>query len=269
MYYPRARMSDLPGGLPCVSVGSGPPLVVFPGMSRAPVERASNFAPLAHATKRTVFVVDRPRGLERGTTMADLAAMHASALHARFPDPVDILGGSTGGTIALQLAVDHPSRVRRLVIAASAAWLGEHGRAALRAYGDAIAAGRSGARILAPMLAPRWREWLMRPLLRLAERRERHVDPSVMLATIDAESAFDVRARLNEITTPVLVIGGGRDRAFPTELLRETAAGIPGARLVIYPRCGHVGTMLHPRFGRDVSGFLNENAHQPVESVLG
>lgn len=73
-----------------------------------------------------------------------------------------------------------------------------------------------------------------------------------------------VSQRLNEITAPVLVIVGGRDRAFPVDLVRETAAGIPGARLVIYPRCGHLGTMLHPRFGRDVSRFLNEPSPQPV-----
>jgi pimeloyl-ACP methyl ester carboxylesterase len=233
-------------------------------MSRAPVTSAAAFRALAYATKREVFVVDRPRGFERGATMAELAAMHARALAARFPDSVDVFGGSTGGTIALQLAVDQPSQVRRLVIAVSAAWLGEPGRAALRAYGDAIAAGRSGASILAARLAPAWCEWLMRPLLWIGERRERHVDPRVMLATIDAECGFDVSKRLNEITAPVLVIGGGRDRAFPADLVRETAAAIPGAQLVIYPRCGHLGTMLHPRFGRDVSRFLNERSPQPA-----
>jgi pimeloyl-ACP methyl ester carboxylesterase len=237
-------------------------------MSRAPVQSASAFRALAYATNRTVFVVDRPRSFERGGTMADLAAIHARALGARFPDPIDLFGGSTGGAIALQLAVDHPSRIRRLVVAASAAWLGERGRAALRAYGDAIASGRSGARILAPMLAPRSREWLMRAMLRVAERRERHVDPRVMLATIDAECGFDVRARLNDIRAPALVVAGGRDRAFPPDLVRDTAAAIPGARLVIYPRCGHLGTMFHPRFGRDVAGFINENPVQPVYSEL-
>lgn len=90
------------------------------------------------------------------------------------------------------------------------------------------------------------------------------IDPRAMLATIDAECGFDVRTRLHEITASVLVIGGGRDRAFPADLLRETAAGIPRARLVIYPRCGHLGTMMHPRFGGDVSRLLNESVPQSV-----
>jgi len=189
--------------------------------------------------------------------MSDLAATHARALEGRFHDPIDLFGASTGGAIALQMAVDHPSRIRRLVVAASASWLGERGRAALRAYGEAVADGRSGAGILAAMLAPRWREWMLTPLLRLAEWRERGIDPRVMLATIDAECEFDVRTRLREITAPALVIGGGRDRAFPPDLVRETASGIPNARLVIYPGSGHLGALLHPRFGRDVSEFLN------------
>ena len=56
---------------------------------------------------------------------------------------------------------------------------------------------------------------------------------------------------------PTLVIAGARDRAFSPELFRATAAGIPGARLILYPNCGHIGTMLNPRFGRDVAAFLD------------
>jgi pimeloyl-ACP methyl ester carboxylesterase len=250
-------VSDLPGGFPCLSVGSGPPLVVFPGLARVPISSPLPYRGLAHATRRQVIVVDRPRTLARGVTMSELAAAHARGLETRFSEPIDLLGISTGGTIALQMAVDHPTLIRRLVVAASASWLGDRGRTALRAYGDAIANRRSGAHILASMLAPRWRAWLMVPMLRLSEWLERDIDSRVMLATIDAECGFDVTARLGSITAPVLVVGGGRDRAFPLELVRETAARIPHARLAVYPRAGHLGTLLHPRFGEDVSTFLN------------
>lgn len=78
-----------------------------------------------------------------------------------------------------------------------------------------------------------------------------------MLATIDAECGFDVTARLGEINCPTLVIAGGRDRAFPVALMEATAAGIRHSELKIYPRAGHIGTMLNPRFGNDVAAFLN------------
>jgi pimeloyl-ACP methyl ester carboxylesterase len=192
--------------------------------------------------------------------MADLAAAHAGALQAHFGAPVDLLGISTGGAIALQVAVDHPYVVRRLIVVAAASWLGESGRAKLRLYGERIAAGRSGASVLASVLASPRFHWLATAGLWLAERRTRSVDPSDMLATIDAECGFDVTARLGEIRSPTLVIGGARDRAFSPELFQATASGIPGARLVLYPNRGHIGTMFDPRFGRDVAAFLDDRA---------
>ena len=96
--------------------------------------------------------------------------------------------------------------------------------------------------------------------IRLEEFSQRHIDPANMLATIDAECDFDVRDRLREIKATTLVIGGTRDRAFSTELFRATAAGTPGARLVLYEGRGHLGTMLDPRFGRDVAAFLHDES---------
>jgi pimeloyl-ACP methyl ester carboxylesterase len=188
--------------------------------------------------------------------MAELAGLHAEALRGHFQAPVDLMGISTGGAIALQLAVDHPELVRRLIVVAAASWLGEQGRAKLRKYGEQVAAGKSGAAILASVLAPPWLQWAVAAKIWLDARSQPGVDPTNMLATIDAECGFDVTPRLGEIRAPTLIIGGGQDRAFSEELFRATAAGIPGARLVIYPKRGHVGTMWDWRFGRDVAEFL-------------
>ena len=59
------------------------------------------------------------------------------------------------------------------------------------------------------------------------------------------------------ITAPTLVICGDRDLCYSTEMLRQTARGIPDARLLLYPRCGHGGTFIRRRFGSDVTGFLS------------
>jgi pimeloyl-ACP methyl ester carboxylesterase len=250
---------DLPGGLPYAATGSGPPLVVFPGMSRVSEIRDANaYRPLADVTRRVVYVVGRPRSLQRGITMSDLAAMHADALRAYFGGAVDLIGISTGGAVALQLAADHPSSVGRLIIVAAASWLGEAGRIKLSEYGKRVGAGKSGAAILASVLATPWLSPLARIPIWFEERLQRDVDPSNMLATIDAECGFDVRDRLSRIKSATLVIGGTRDRAFSPELFRSTAEGIAGSRLILYEGRGHVGTMLDPRFGRDVASFLDE-----------
>ncbi len=46
--------------------------------------------------------------------MAGLGDEHADALRTEFGEPVVVLGVSSGGSIALQLAADHPDVVRKL-----------------------------------------------------------------------------------------------------------------------------------------------------------
>ena len=254
-------------GLPFVSVGQGPSLVLLPGLSRRPLEPSAQgelsaaraYGLLAKKTARRVIALGRPHGLSRGTTMPALASAHAAAIGELFgADPVDVIGISTGGTVALQLAVDHPTRVRRLIVVTSASWLGAEGREKLRRYGERVAAGHSGARVLASVLVPRAVQWPFALILWIGHRfGERTFDAGDMLATIDAECGFDVTARLGEIHARTLVVAGANDRAFPRELTRATAAGIPTAELRLYARRGHITTMLDPRFGADIAAFLD------------
>ena len=261
------REWHLKGGLPCLSFGDGPPLVVFPGggMSNANPTGFQRrvevrlLAPLARAF--TVYRVSRRVGLEPGTTMTDLVNEYAEALEDEFGEPVDVLGISTGGRIALQFAADHPRLVRKLVVAGAAYRLSEHGREFQRRMAEFAAAGarrsivqgmapdvaesRLGRRIAGGLL------WLAGPLF-----IKRDWDPSDMIATIMAEDAFDLGGRLGEISAPTLVVGGGRDPFHPPELFRETVQGIPDARLILYEGRGHGGTFADRRFGRDVVAFL-------------
>ena len=75
--------------------------------------------------------------------MADLAADVADALAARFEQPVDVLGISTGGSIAQQLAADHPTAVRRLALVSTACRLENSGR---RFQQEMAALAHEGAR---------------------------------------------------------------------------------------------------------------------------
>ncbi len=193
--------------MPCLSFGEGPPLVVLPGIGMTNanptgIQRWGEMrllAPLARAF--TVYRVGRRTGLEPETTMHDLADDYAVALDEEFGGPVCVLGLSTGGSIALQLALDRPVLVGMLVLAGAAYRLSEHGRgfqrrvAKLAAAGDQremvrmqapdVADSRLGRRIAGGLL------WLSGPLF-----IRRGWDPSDMMATIEAEDAFDVGERL-------------------------------------------------------------------------
>ena len=77
----------------------------------------------------TVYVVNRKRGLKAGESMSDIAGHLASAIEHDIGEPVFLQGTSTGGSVALQLAVDRPELVRRLVLVAAAYRLGPVGLA--------------------------------------------------------------------------------------------------------------------------------------------
>lgn len=94
--------------------------------------------------------------------------------------------------------------------------------------------------LLGTSAAARWAlsgaGWVLAPALM-------GVDTSDAAATVAAEDDFDLTARLGTITTPVLVVGGGRDRFYGVDLFRETAAGLPKGRLRLLPSRGHVGAI--------------------------
>jgi pimeloyl-ACP methyl ester carboxylesterase len=253
----------LPGGLPYLAIGSGPDLVVLRGFTTThtnPTGMARTFEirmlrPLARHFR--VYAVNRPPGLADSVTMAEIATMHADALRARFGGPVDLLGMSSGGSVALQLAVDHPDIVRRLVLVGAAARIGEEARAAQRRYIEATAVGKRGAHHLAPMkVSSKVGAMLLAPLMWLLDPLARPKDPSDMVAFGRAEDRFDATARLGEVTAPTLVIGGDRDEVYGPAIFTETAEGVRSGTLVLYPKASHGTTFTAPRLADDVATFL-------------
>ncbi|MFC9996536.1 alpha/beta fold hydrolase [Nocardia sp. NPDC127526] len=250
-------------GLPYLASGSGRPLVFlrwFTPDFANPTGwmRDSELKTLRPFAERfRVYAVNRAPGTSAGTTMADVAAQHADALHAEFGEPVDVIGVSSGGSIALQLAADRPEAVRKLVTVSSGYRLEPHARAAQLNYAEAVAAGRRGlhhgaaitiknpafARLAAPLM------WLVDPFVRPK-------DPAAMLNFIRAEDGFDLTDRLSEITMPTLVLGGDSDACYPIENFRRTAEGIPDARAIIYPGASHLNAIKDHRLIADVLKFL-------------
>ena len=73
--------------------------------------------------------------------MAALAAEHAQALREAFDEPVDLLGASTGGSIAQQLAAEHRDVVRRLAPVSTGCRLGPNAKLLQRQIAARVRAG--------------------------------------------------------------------------------------------------------------------------------
>ena len=216
------------------------------------------------AGSRQVWWIQRRAGLAAPVTMADLAADYAGVLARQFAGPVDMLGLSTGGSVALQLAADHPALVRRLVILCSGCRLG---RAAQHQVAALLRAGRSrraGAVMMSMLGATSASQRVLAGLgWLLGSAVAGRGDPD-MLATIDAEDAFDLTGRLGSITAPALIIGGDHDAFYGTSVFQQTAALLPQGRLVLYPGKGHAGTVASRRLLQDVLTFLQAAPGSPA-----
>lgn len=256
-----------PPGLAYFRAGAGAPLLYLPGLSGDPgtprgLDLALQLRLLATATRgHEVIWVNRPAGLTPPTTVAQIAADYATVVRDRLAAPLDVMGVSTGGSIALQLAADHPALVRRLVVVSAAHRLSEDGRRVQREMAAAVRAGRprrAGGLGVAAMAATRPGSLVLGAGGWLWGRRTFGHAGADVLAVLDAEDEFDLAARLGAIRARTLVVGAERDRYYSPQLFRQTADGIPDARLVLYPHVGHMRTMLHRRFGRDVATFLGE-----------
>jgi len=230
------------------------------GVAAGPLRRTHERAMLPWARDRQVFYVNRRPDLPRGMTMAVLAGEHAQALRQAFDEPVDLLGASTGGSIAQQLAAEHPDVMRRLVLVSTGCRLGRGAKLLQRQVAARLRAGatRQAGAVMAGALAP--------PALRLpaaglgsllAPRLFSENGLRDMATTIEAEDEFDL-VRLPAVRAPTLLVGGGRDRFYDEELFVQTARLIPGCRLELHPKRGHITVLSDPRAVAQIRGFLAE-----------
>jgi pimeloyl-ACP methyl ester carboxylesterase len=235
-------------GVPFLSLGQGPPLLMASGLSsehanpKGMWRRMSLAWAAPFAEHFTVYLANRRPGLAEGTTMDDLAADYADAIERDIGRPVRLHGTSTGGSVALQLATDRPELVQRLVVSAAACTLSERGR---RLQAEVLRLTEAGEHRAASALLM---ENLSRRPLRLPARGFGWLaggmfatdDPADMLRTILAEDAFDVEPVLDRVQAPTLVLGGSADVFYSEDLFRRTAEGVPDGHLVLYRGKSHM-----------------------------
>ena len=235
-------------GVPYLRTGRGPVLLVAAGLTtehatpKGTARRASLAWAAPFAAHFTVYLVNRRPGLPVGTSMSDLAADYASIIEDDLGEPVLLHGTSTGGSVALQLAVDRPALVRRLVVAAAACRLSPQGRSVMAEVARLTEMGDTRAACAAMVAAgtpPRLR-LLTRPagwaMGQFAAKDQRD-----MLVVIAAEDVFDTEPHLDRVTAPTLVLGGTADGFYSRDLFERTAARIPRGRAVVWEGRSHVG----------------------------
>ncbi len=172
---------------------------------------------------------------------------------------VCLAGISMGGVIALQLALDYPTRVEKLALVNAFATLRPDRLSGwsylLKRF---MVANLRGAAQQAELVANRvFPGPEQEPLRRIVIEQIRETDPRVYRAAMLGLGLFDVRRRLKTLVTPTLVISGMDDTTVPLKNQAVLAARIPGAKHVQIASAGHGVIIDQPEeFNAALAGFL-------------
>ena len=238
---------------------SGPAVVLLHGYS----DSSPSYAPLiSHLPSTNYAVAPTQRGHgdgdhpDDGYALADLASDLDAFLDAIGVDEAVVVGHSGGAALAQQFAIDHPGRVRGLVL-----------MGAFRSFQDNPGVAELAdevAQLTDPVDRAFAREFqestLANPVP--AAFLEQAIDESCKLparvwqATLDglAEAAVPLPGA---ITAKTLLVWGELDAFVPRGDQDALLQAIPGSRLAVYPETGHAIHWEHPeRVAADIAAFI-------------
>jgi 3-oxoadipate enol-lactonase len=182
-------------------------------------------------------------GAAEAYTMSALAGDVVSVLDALGLSAVHFAGLSIGGMIGQTLALEHPERLRSVMLCDTAPTTIPGGKAVW----DERFAAIWGAGSLEPIADATMDRWLTEAFHAAKPRRWTQVRSTVAATSVDgyvgggtAILNFDVRSRLPAVRTPTLVVWGDEDPGTPPEQNKEIADTVPGAGRHVFAGARHV-----------------------------
>ncbi|MET0276777.1 MAG: alpha/beta hydrolase [Pseudorhodoplanes sp.] len=241
------------------SSGDGPPLILAAGLGGVHGYWQPNRAELERHF--TLYLFDqRGTGKSSRVKVASIEQMAGdliAIMDAAGLPTAHYLGHSTGGAIGVAAALDHPGRLKSLMIYASTT----HGdpyrhrifdlRRQIHAGLGAEAYGKYTSLLLYP---PYWinahHDTLMEAEIAAARQLG---DAEVQASRLDAILAFDPRARLSRIWIPTLIICADDDILTPRYFSEDFAARIPNAKTHFAERGGHALSRTEPELFNQIA----------------
>ncbi len=241
-----------------LEAGQGPPVILIHGFGGSMWQWEYQHAALA-PTHRVINLDLLGSGLSDKPDLAytpdQMVEIFLGFMDALGLPRASLVGNSMGGGLAIAMAVAHPERVDRLVLIGglpdrihekltsplirrsietrAPIWLIQvgnwlAGRGLTERVLQEIVHDHS---LLTPLVIERsYRNrqtpGLLRPLMTMARNLQQW------------EEGF--ARRLHEIQKPTLILWGEEDRVFPPEVGRGLQAAIPGSKLVVIPKAGHI-----------------------------
>lgn len=179
------------------------------------------------------------------------------------------IGLSLGGMVALEMAINHPKAVKKLVVAGSFLTLATDDRQKML---DRWIKGISQPNGCISRLEAGWAGLVGGKFSKtptgLACYQAWHAqaamqNPQSLIHWCEGMKLYDSRENLAKITTPTLILAGEKDPMIPIPELQEIAHRITAATFKIVPSEGHVFNVSSAaQFNQHVGDFLQGNAHE-------
>ena len=253
---------------------AGAPLILVHGLGGSIENWVKNIEPLAQ--RHRVYAPDL-KGFGRTDKtpllreLEELVQFINDFMKVMNIDKAGLVGNSLGGGLALQFMVNYPQKVAKLVLVDNAGMgsgvITDFKVVSIPLLGELLI--RSNKKSTADL----WRKIVYDPALVTNELIEQTLQLAVLpgakkalLAALRAGISFrGQRAKLTrpliegakKIAAPTLIFWGQQDRIIPVAHAHIAVKTIPGAKLQIFGRCGHMPQLEYPdEFNKLVLDFL-------------
>ena len=241
-------------------------LVIIPGLSVKSVMGSADAIIEEYrlmAEYFTVYVFDRRDKIPSQYSIHEMAEDTVKVLKKLKLTSVNLFGASQGGMISMDMAVNHPEIVKKLVLGSTSArvqpeqlqmieeWIGYAKK------GDRLNLFLSfGKALYKKEVFEQYRDYF-------AETSKTVTDDELVKFITSAETIknFDLTDRLKDIKCPVLVIGDFNDAVLDSDATMEIAENLdyrPDFKLFMYAGYGHAVYDTAPDYIQRVRSFLLE-----------
>ncbi|WP_353651350.1 alpha/beta fold hydrolase [Nakamurella sp. A5-74] len=280
---PGTRRTEVDGRtIRCRVTGTGAPLVLLHGIGRSLDDWDEQHERLSGQYQ--VISLDLPGfgwsdPLPRPASVRGLADAVAALLEELGVDgPVQLVGNSLGGAVAMRFAADRPQQVRALVLADAAGFGAEVAVAlrvlAIRPLGRLLLRPRRSAAIDTLRGCFRDRSFItpqrIDATLALASRPHSATTMLQLLRELGTVRGIrpgwrrDLLARLAPLRIPTLVLWGDKDLILPPSHLEAAREALPHSRFHLFPDTGHFPQIERAdEFATLVGNFLTDHRAQP------
>lgn len=178
---------------------------------------------------------------------------------ADLPDDTAVLGNGAGGFMSVALGIDHGDRFGKLILADTGPGFPRPAKKPLRMLAEKVEAEGMEAVLDAAMLRMFPKPYIAANPDVIAERKAALATcvPAAFAATARALADVEMADEIGTIGNETLVMIGLDDATTPPDLSYALHQGIPGAKLIEIPDCGHCPQIqARDTFVKSVLGFL-------------